>query len=108
MPSQPHRPRLIRRAPPAPILLPRTSLPSGSQQHRPRLIRRVAPVSPPRTSESPQPSDVDHNSLEGNNDNDQEEDPEDLGEKRKRAFDSLRDALEVEVSRKKRKRGILK
>jgi hypothetical protein len=25
--------------------------------------------------------------LEGNNDNDQEEDPEDLGEKRKRAFD---------------------
>ena len=90
---------MIRRAPP-PTPLPHM-LPSSQQEPLacPQLIRRVpAPISPPPTSPPPWPEY--NEDQEGNGD-------DDLGHKQK-GCNLLWDALEEEVTRKKRKRGIVK
>lgn len=112
MPSQLQRSRLVRRAP-APSSPLRPLRPPGSQQRpNPNLIRRAtAPISPrasPRASPQRHGGQSDEEDNEdGNREEDQEEDLN-LVQKRKRGADSLRDALEEEASRKKRKRGIVK
>ena len=111
MPSQPRRSHLVRRAPAPTSPLPPLHLP-GSQLRRPNpnLIRRAtAPISPrtsPRASPQCGQSDEEDDD-EGNHEDDQEE-YLNLAQKRKQGANSLRDALEEEVSRKKRKRGIVK
>jgi hypothetical protein len=103
-PSQRPRPHLVRQAP-APISPPRTS---PHRQPRGNLVRRVtgpAPASPPATFR--QPSPVDHEDDDAQNE-DTEGEEEDLPQKQKRGANLLRDALEEEVGRKKRKRGNVK
>ena len=112
MPSQAQtaqRGHLVRRVPPSTSPL-RTSPLARSQLQRPNpnLVRRIAPltgrpISPPRTS--PQ-SETEHD--EDNGENNDEDDEEELGQKRKQGCNLLPDALELEVTRKKRKRGIIK
>lgn len=100
--SQPQRPRLIRRVQ-TPISPPHRS--PLSKSRRVNLIRRVAHISPPPTS----PQQFDPDEDEGNEeDGESDQEREDSGQKRKQSCNSLRDALEEEVSRKKRKRGIMK
>ena len=107
MPSQPQRARLVRRAP-----APTSPLrPQGSQPQRPNpnLIRRVqVPISPPRTSPQPEQLNADNNEPEDDEESGEYDQEEDLGQKRKQPCNSLRDALEEEAGRKKRKRGIIK
>jgi hypothetical protein len=69
------------------------------------LVRRV-PATPPPTS--PQQSDDEEDDDEENNEDDLNEEDPMQNLKRKRGCNSLRDALEEEVKRKKRKRGIIK
>ena len=111
-PSQPPHSRLIRRAP-VPTSPLRTRSPLSKSQCDPNhLIRRgTAPISPPHTS--PQQSDKPEEDEEelGNDEStleDDQEELESLGQKRKQGCNLLQDALEEEVSRKKRKRGIVK
>jgi hypothetical protein len=104
--SQPQRPRLIRRAP-APILPLRTSPPLQPPAQRPRLIRRAPPaVLPPSPRTSPQLEQSDGEDGEEEFDDEDNQEEEHLGQKRKQGCNSLRDALMEEVGKKKRKRGI--
>ena len=99
-----HRPVLVRRAP-APTSPLHT--PPRSQSKRPHLVRRVTvPASPPRIS--PPPAAENEENSDENEENDENYEDEDLGHKRKRGCNLLRDALEEEVSKKRRKRGIVK
>ena len=95
------RSHLVQRGPGPFISPPRTSQPRQPHQ-RSNLVRRAQPpviVTPPPTS--PQQSDDDE-------DDEINDDEEDLMKKQKLGCNSLRDALEEEVNRKKRKRGIVK
>jgi hypothetical protein len=104
--SQPQRARLIRRAPlPSSPVHTSTTLRQSQLPTRPNpnLVRRVnPPISPPRTSPQPEHSDQENDEEDG------EDEEEELSQKRKRGCDSLRDALELEMSKKRRKRGIVK
>ena len=101
--SQPQRPRLIRRVQ-TPISPPHRS-PLSKSCHVNLIQRVAAPISPPRTS----PQQFNPDEDEGNEeDGESDQEREDSGQKRKQSCNSLRDALEEEVSRKKRKRGIMK
>ena len=104
--SQSARPRLVRRGPGPFISPPRTTSQPRQPPQRSNLVRRAQPpvtVTPPPTS--PQQSD----NYEDNEISDVEmNEEEDMMQKQKRGCNSLRDALEEEVNRKKRKRGIVK
>lgn len=100
--STPPRTNLVRRGPGPFVSPPRTY---SQPPKRSKLVRRV-PATPPPTSphQSDDEEDGDEESIE---DDLNEEDPM-HNLKRKRGCNSLQDALEEEVNRKKRKRGIIK
>jgi hypothetical protein len=106
MPSQNQCAHLVRRAaPPSPL---RSSLVSHPARPNPNLVRRVTgipPISTPHTSSQTLAS---INEDDDEDENNEEQEEVESGQKRKRGRNLLLDALEEEVSKKKRKRGIVK
>lgn len=103
MPSQHQRAHLVRRVPAAPPSPPRTSPAPHPSRPNPNLIRRV--VLPPSSSQTLHSINEEDNEEDNEEENEEDDEP---GQKRKRGCFLLRDALEEEVSKKKRKRGIVK